>query len=163
MTLPQQFRLMRSLLLRITPITPVSSRGKKTIDDSQVPKLNDEDLEEDFARGSGPGGQAVNKTSNAVILKHKPTGLVVKCHQSRSLDMNRKTAREILIQKLDNLFNGEMSVEAQKKRILDKKSRDSSRKSEKNKALKQQWKESCLLYTSPSPRDRQKSRMPSSA
>lgn len=141
MSLSLQFRLIRSLLLRTTPITPISSRGKKTIDDSQVPKLNDEDLEEDFVRGSGPGGQAVNKTSNAVNLKHKPTGLIVKCHQSRSLDMNRKTAREILVQKLDNLINGEMSVEAQKKRILDKKSRDSSRKSEKNKALKQQWKE----------------------
>lgn len=93
-----------------------------------------------FARGSGPGGQAVSKTSNAVILKHKPTGIVVKCHQTRSLGQNREIAREILTNKLDVLFNGEDSVEAQKRRIAGKKSKDSSRRSEKLENLKQQWK-----------------------
>lgn len=42
------------------------------------PELKPEDLEENFVRGSGPGGQAVNKTSNCVVLKHIPTGIVVK-------------------------------------------------------------------------------------
>lgn len=42
------------------------------------PELKPEDLEELFVRGSGPGGQAVNKTSNCVVLKHKPSGIVVK-------------------------------------------------------------------------------------
>lgn len=44
------------------------------IDRSRVPKLIEEDLEEAFVRGSGPGGQSVNKTANCVVLKHKPTG-----------------------------------------------------------------------------------------
>ena len=115
------------------------SRSKQTFDHSLVPTLNPEDLEEDFVRGSGPGGQAVNKTSNAVILKHKPSGLIVKCHQTRSLARNRELAREILTQKLDILINGEMSIQAQKKRVLEKKSKESIGKSEKLSELKEQW------------------------
>ncbi len=46
----------------------------------QLPELNEEDLEEMFVRGSGPGGQATNKTSNCVVLKHLPTGITVKVH-----------------------------------------------------------------------------------
>jgi len=42
--------------------------------------LNEEDIEEKFVRGSGPGGQKVNKTSNCVELKHKTTGIVVQVH-----------------------------------------------------------------------------------
>lgn len=43
-----------------------------------LPILNEDDLEEQFVRGSGPGGQATNKTSNCVVLKHIPSGIVVK-------------------------------------------------------------------------------------
>ena len=42
------------------------------------PELNEDELEEKFVRGHGPGGQALQKTSNAVVLKHIPTGIVVK-------------------------------------------------------------------------------------
>ena len=41
-------------------------------------KLHESELEESFIKGSGPGGQSVNKTSNCVQLKHLPTGIVVK-------------------------------------------------------------------------------------
>jgi len=92
------------------------SRGKKTVDCSKVPTLLHADLEEEYVRGGGPGGSNVNKTSNAVVLKHKPTGLVIKCHQTRSLDKNRQLAREILISKLDKLINGDLSVETQKQK-----------------------------------------------
>lgn len=68
-------------------------------------------------KGGGPGGQNVNKITNAVFLRHLPTGLWVKCHQQRSVEMNRKIARQLLGTKLDNFVNGEMSVEAQKARI----------------------------------------------
>ncbi len=122
-------------------VGPTIIRCKQTFDLSRVPTLNPEDLEEEYVRGSGPGGQAVNKTSNAVLLRHKPSGLIVKCHQTRSLARNRELAREILIQKLDHLINGDMSVEAQKKRLLEKKSRESSRRSEKLSELKEQWKQ----------------------
>lgn len=42
------------------------------------PPLLETELEEQFVQGEGPGGQAVNKTNNCVVLKHIPTGLVVK-------------------------------------------------------------------------------------
>ena len=42
------------------------------------PELNEEELEENFIKGSGPGGQSVQKTSNCVQLKHIPTGIVVR-------------------------------------------------------------------------------------
>lgn len=60
-------RLFRSSLITIV-------RHKHTIDYSKVPQLVETDLEEQFVRGAGPGGQATNKTSNCVVLKHIPTG-----------------------------------------------------------------------------------------
>lgn len=105
---------------------------KRYLDYSNVPKLNEIDLEENFARGSGPGGQATNKTKNAVMLKHKPTGLVVRCHETRSLWDNQKRAREILITKLDNLLNKELSIEAQIRAIQKK---QLARKESKRKKL----------------------------
>lgn len=133
--------LTRLFELIMRRVHPTVLRYKQTLDNSKVPILNPDDLEEEYVRGSGPGGQAVNKTSNAVLLRHKPSGLVVKCHQTRSLARNRELAREILIQKLDNMINGDMSIEAQQKRVLEKKSRESSRRSEKLKELKEQWKQ----------------------
>lgn len=67
-----------SPLLRLTPPAPswVVAFGKKDLPD--LPVLLEEELEEQFVRGSGPGGQATNKTSNCVVLKHIPTGIVVK-------------------------------------------------------------------------------------
>ena len=79
--------------------------------------LKPEELEEKVTLGSGPGGQAVNKTANAVFLKHLPTGLWVKCHQTRSLENNRKIARKLLLVKLDNFVNGENSAENRQKAI----------------------------------------------
>lgn len=40
--------------------------------------LNEDDLQENFIKGSGPGGQKVNKSSNCVQLIHKPTGIIIK-------------------------------------------------------------------------------------
>lgn len=42
------------------------------------PELDETELEEQFVRGTGPGGQSVNKTANCVVLKHVPTGVSVK-------------------------------------------------------------------------------------
>lgn len=95
---------------------------KRHLDYSRVPRLDETDLEEQYVRGSGPGGQATNKTNNAVVLRHKPTGLVVKCHETRSLLDNKKRAREIMVTKLDNLLNKEHSLEAQT-RVLEQRQR----------------------------------------
>lgn len=56
----------------------------------------EEDLEEKFVLGSGKGGQKVNKTHSCVYIKHRPTGIEVKCQQDRSREINRFLARRQL-------------------------------------------------------------------
>lgn len=119
----------------------ISVCNKYTVDYSRVPKIKEDDLDEQFVKGSGPGGQAVNKTNNCVLLLHKPTGIVVKCHQSRLQEENRKLARKILITKLDNFLNGEVSIEAQETAIQKKKSDEKTRRQRKLAELKAKWKE----------------------
>lgn len=67
-------------------------------------------------------------------------GVVVKCHESRLLQENQKIARKLLQTKLDNIINGENSVEAQQKKIQEKKSTTIHNKKEKIRLLKEQWK-----------------------
>jgi len=107
---------MISNICRRSFTTGVTLLGKRTrLDYSKVPTFTEADLEEKFIKGWGPGGQAVNKTTNAVFLKHIPTGIWIKCQDGRSLDRNRKIARTLLTTKLDNEINGEDSVENQEK------------------------------------------------
>ena len=63
--------------------------------------VSDTDLEESFARSSGPGGQNVNKVSTAVTLRHVPSGISVTVQDSRSQALNRKLARERLLDALE--------------------------------------------------------------
>jgi protein subunit release factor B len=62
--------------------------------------LREEDMEERFVRSSGAGGQHVNKTATCVWLRHRPTGLEVKCMADRSQSLNRFLARRELAEKL---------------------------------------------------------------
>ena len=64
-------------------------------------ELREEDLQETFARSGGPGGQNVNKVSTAVTLRHLPSGVSVTVQDSRSQAMNRKLARERLIEAIE--------------------------------------------------------------
>ncbi len=59
-----------------------------------------EDVEERFVRGSGPGGQKINKTSSTVWLRHGPTGVEVRCQAERSQAANRERAWAELCEKL---------------------------------------------------------------
>ena len=63
--------------------------------------IREADLEETFARSSGPGGQHVNKVSTAVTLRHRPSGVSVTVQDSRSQAVNRKLARERLLDAIE--------------------------------------------------------------
>jgi protein subunit release factor B len=64
--------------------------------------IRDFDLEETFARSSGPGGQNVNKVATAVTLRHRPSGVSVTVQDSRSQAVNRKLARERLLDAIES-------------------------------------------------------------
>ena len=62
--------------------------------------LRQEDIEMQVFRASGAGGQHINKTSSAVRLIHKPTGIVVACQEERSHLQNRERCMQMLASKL---------------------------------------------------------------
>jgi protein subunit release factor B len=64
--------------------------------------IDEVDLEETFSRSSGPGGQNVNKVSTAVTLRHRPSGITVTVQDSRSQAVNRKLARERLLDAIES-------------------------------------------------------------
>jgi protein subunit release factor B len=68
--------------------------------------VREEDIEEQFVRSSGAGGQKVNKTSTCVVLHHRPTGIRVKCQRERSQALNRFLARRILLDKIEAKLRG---------------------------------------------------------
>ena len=70
------------------------------IDDSIEVDIRPEDIEMEVYRSSGAGGQKVNKTSSAVRLIHKPTGIVVSCQTQRSQYQNKDYAMKMLRSKL---------------------------------------------------------------
>src|SRR6266700_1898344 len=65
--------------------------------------IRETDLEEAFARSSGPGGQNVNKVATAVTLRHRPSGVSVTVQDSRSQAVNRKLARERLLDAIESV------------------------------------------------------------
>ena len=58
-------------------------------------------IEEGFARGGGKGGQKINKTSNAVVLRYPPLELVVKCQRERQRSLNRFLALRELVDRIE--------------------------------------------------------------
>ena len=89
--------------------------------------LEERELEERFVRGSGPGGQSVNKTRNKVQLLHLPTGLRVECQQTRDLTSNRVIARKILLGKLERLRLGDESRAAKRIKRLQRRKYNAAR------------------------------------
>jgi peptide chain release factor len=77
--------------------------------------ISETDLEESFARSSGPGGQNVNKVSTAVTLRHLPSGISVTVQDSRSQAVNRKLARERLLDAIESAREGQRMAEIAKR------------------------------------------------
>ncbi|MBK1815178.1 peptide chain release factor-like protein [Luteolibacter yonseiensis] len=93
--------------------------------------ITEADLLEKFVRGSGAGGQKINKTSNCVFLKHLPTGVCIKCQIDRSREMNRFLARRELCDQLDAIREGRAVAKTQAIEKMRRTNRPRSRNSKK--------------------------------
>jgi peptide chain release factor len=93
-------------------------------------RIYESDLEESFARSGGPGGQNVNKVSTAVTLRHLPSCVRVTVQDSRSQAINRKLARERLLDAIESAREGQRMAE------IAKREKERRRKSPRPAALK---------------------------
>jgi peptide chain release factor len=87
-------------------------------------KIFEDDIIEKFILGTGSGGQKINKTSSCVYLHHIPTGIQVKCQESRSREVNRQLARQALCRRIEEMRR----QKAQEKKELAAKVRRQSRR-----------------------------------
>jgi protein subunit release factor B len=86
-------------------------------------EIDEADLEETFTRSSGPGGQNVNKVSTAVTLRHLPSGVAVTVQDSRSQALNRKLARERLLNAIESARQESRAAEiAEREKVRRRKS-----------------------------------------
>ncbi|OJJ52676.1 hypothetical protein ASPSYDRAFT_189296, partial [Aspergillus sydowii CBS 593.65] len=98
-------------------------------------KLDDADITLSYLKGTGPGGQKINKTNSAVQLIHRPTGIVVKSQATRSRAQNEKYARQILADKVEQVLRGDQS------RVALKADRERKKKASKIKKSRRKYRE----------------------
>src|ERR1700744_1062063 len=93
--------------------------------------VREADIDESFVRSGGHGGQNVNKVSTCVMLMHRPTGVSVKCQESRQQGLNRYIARRLLLDKIEAQKNGFVAA---KRAEIEKIRRQKRKRSKRAKA-----------------------------
>lgn len=101
-------------------------------------QVREADLDETFVRSSGPGGQHVNKVSTCVVLRHRPSGLTVRCQRERSQVLNRFFARRLLLRRLEAQRLGRLSAERARIEKIRRQKRKRSKRA-KEKLLHFKW------------------------
>jgi len=116
--------------------------------------IREDDLAERFVRSAGKGGQNVNKVATCVVLRHLPSGIVVKCQEARTQAMNRFLARRRLADEIEARRGGAASARVQEiARLRRQKRRRSRRAQEKVLAAKHAQAEKKAMRRPPGPQE----------
>ena len=90
--------------------------------------VHENDLEENFMRSGGHGGQNVNKVNTCVVLVHRPTGLQVRCQETRQQGLNRFIARRLLLDRIEQQRNGFVAAQRAEREKIRRQKRKRSRR-----------------------------------
>lgn len=115
--------------------------------------IKETDLVERFILGSGRGGQKLQKTASTVALHHKPSGLFVKCQESRYRENNRYHARSRICDKMEALQTAYQNKEKQKIEKVKRQKRKRSRRSKLKSLAEKRQKAKIKLLRKPPDHD----------